>query len=172
MPTEQRVISSKPTIGARPTAKPAAPEPEATEEKAKGGKKKLVLVLVAVLVLGGGAGWWFLLGPGAGEQAEVAEPAPEPGEVVVVEPISLNLADGHYLRLGLGLQLTVDAGGHGPVDTARALDHAIDLFSGRKVSEVSSTEGRDALKAELLTRLEEAYHGEVMDLYFTDYVTQ
>ncbi|MCL3860867.1 flagellar basal body-associated protein FliL [Actinotalea sp. K2] len=172
MPTEQRIIASKPKIGARPA--PGAPAVEAEPEAAPKSKKKLVIIVVAALLLvGGGGGYWFLLGPGAGaSEAQEAEPPPEPGEVLTVDPVNLNLAGGHYLRLGLGLQMTADAGGHGKVDTARALDLAIALFSGRTVEEVSDAETRDALKAELLHQLEEAYHGEVMGLYFTDYVTQ
>lgn len=178
MPTEQRVISSKPTIGQRPApagaTSAAVAEGEAGTKAGKKPKKLVVVIAAAVLLLGGGAAYWFLMGPGAasGEAAEAAEPAPEPGEVLVVEPVSLNLAGGHYLRLGMGLQMTADAGAHGEIDTARALDLAISLFSGRPVEEVSSPEGREALKVQLLEQLGEAYHGEVMDLYFTDYVTQ
>ncbi len=169
--TEQRVVASKPKIGARPTAPSAVPEPVEEGKAKKGGKKKLLIILVALLVVGGAA-YWFLLKPAppAEGAAPVEEPAPEPGAVVVVEPISLNLADGHYLRIGIGLQLTADVAEE--PDTARALDLVVALFSQRPVAEVTTAEGRDALKAELLAQLEEAYEGEVMDVYFTDYVTQ
>lgn len=170
--TEQRVVASKPKIGARPTSPSVAPEPAEETKGKKGGKKKLLIVALVVL-LAGGAAYWFLLKPtppADGAAAVVEEPAPEPGAVLVVEPISLNLADGHYLRIGLGLQLTADVAEE--PDTARALDLVVALFSQRPVAEVITTEGREALKAELLTQLEEAYEGEVMDVYFTDYVTQ
>ena len=86
--------------------------------------------------------------------------------------MSINLADGHYLRLGLGLQLTLEAGAHGPVDAAPARDAAIALFSGRTVAEIADPTTREALKAELTETLKTAYHGEVMAVYLTDYVTQ
>ena len=173
--TEQRVLSTKPKIGARPAPAPAAEEPAADGGK-KGGKKKLIIIVLAVvLVLGGGVGYWFLLGPGAGGDAEAGaheeEPAPEPGAVLTVEPVSINLAAGRYLRLGISLQF-VAGDAHGEPDPSKALDLAIALFSGRTIEEVSSAEGRTALKAELLHQLEEAYHGDVMDVYLTDYVTQ
>jgi len=91
--------------------------------------------------------------------------------VVAVEPISLNLAEGHYLRLGFDLQLTADVGEETP-DTGKAVDAAIALFSGRSVSEVSDPATREQLKTELLQQVEELYEGEVMDLYLTNYVTQ
>lgn len=177
MPTEQRIIASKPTIGASgKTSAGLASSAAAEEPPAKKSRKKLVVVLlVVVLALGGGAGWYFLMGPGAapadGEAAaEPVEPEPEPGEVLSVDAVSINLAGGHYLRLGIALQLTTEV--HEEVSSAHALDLAIALFSGRTIEEVSSAEGRDALKAELRHQLEEAYHGEVMDVYLTDYVTQ
>jgi flagellar FliL protein len=142
----------------------AAPE----ETKPKRKKRKLLVVIGAVVLVAGGAAAYVLLGRG-GEPA--AEPTPVPGAVLTVEPVSLNLADGHYLRLGLALQLTEEAGEHAP-DTARALDLAIALFSGRTVAEVSDPATRAALTAELATQLAEAYDGEVMDVYLTNYVTQ
>lgn len=172
MPTEQLVVATgKPKIGSRPTPSPTPTEVEKAPEKVKKKKGKRLVLILLVLVLVGGAGYWFVLKPsGAGPAAEAVEAPPEPGAVVVIEPISLNLADGHYLRLGLGLQLTAEVAEE--PDTARALDCAVSLFSGRPVAEVASTEGREALRGELIALLDEAYDGEVMDVYFTDYVTQ
>lgn len=171
MPVEQRVVSRQ-KIGARSGATPEAPA-AAEPEAAPRGRKRLVVVVAAVVVLlvAGAAAWWFL-GRGDGGGEPKPEPPPEAGEVVQVEPISINLADGRYLRLGLGLQLTADAGGHGPFDTSRALDLAISLYSGRTVEEIADPTSRDALKAELAAHLDEAYHGEVMDVFLTNYVTQ
>ena len=73
----------------------APPEPEV---RATGGRKKMVLILVVVAVAAA-AGWWFLLRP-------TAPAEPVPGEVMTLEPIQVNLADGHYLRVGIALQLS------------------------------------------------------------------
>ncbi|NCT92654.1 flagellar basal body-associated FliL family protein [Cellulomonas sp. APG4] len=175
MPTEQRIISSRSPGAARPAPGGSAPEPAAAEAegKGKGKKKPLLIAVVLLVVLAAGAGWYFLMGPGAGgaEGTEVVEePAPEAGEVLTIEPISLNLAGGSYLRIGIGLQLTAEVADE--PDPAIALDHVIALYSGRPVEEVTSAEGREALRVELSTRLEEAYHGDVMGVYYTDYVTQ
>lgn len=131
-------------------------------------RRRLVVLVLVALLLGGAAGYWFFLGPGAQDPDAVAT-EPEPGEVLTIDPVNLNLADGRYLRLGLALQLV--EGAQRP-DPARALDLAIALFSGRPISEVMAPDGREELKSELVRQLGEVYDGEVIDVYFTDYVTQ
>jgi len=172
VPVEQRVVGSGVKIGAGKIggAKIGTPAPEPEPEKTKKprGKAPLLVVLALVVVIAGAAAWWFLLRP-TGTGAEV-EKAPEPGEVVAVEPVSLNLAGGHYLRLGFSLQLTADA--HEAPDPAVAVDHAIALFSGRTVAEISDPATREQLRDELAEQLAEAYDGEVMAVYLTNYVTQ
>lgn len=172
-------------IGARPSGADAT---AADGASAKGGKKKLIMigggaVLVIVLV----AAFWFLAGPGkaAGAAADpgatpspTASPEPEYelGEVQILESISINLQGGHYLRLGLGLQLVAGGGGHGGgtgvVDTAKALDAAIALYSGHTTEELSDPVIREELKAELGETLKELYDHEVVAVYYTDFVTQ
>ena len=128
-----------------------------------GGRKKVVTILVLLLVLGG-AGYWFMLKPSAHAKAE-----PKPGEVVRLEPIQVNLAGGHYLKIGIALQLTADA--H-EADGAMALDATIDLFSGKSMNQLTRTEVRAEFKKSLEKELKHRYHGEVMGVYFTDFVTQ
>lgn len=149
----------------RPGATAAADGGEAAP--AKKSKKKLLIVVVLVLALVGGAAYWFLLKPSGGE---AAEPKPEPGEVVALEAISINLADGHYLRVGIALQATADAA-HAP-EGSQALNLLIDTFTGRSLAELTDTTTRQALQEELTHEVEEAYHHEVMDVYFTEFVTQ
>jgi flagellar FliL protein len=128
--------------------------------KGKGGKKKGVTI-VAVLLLAAAA-YFLVFAPGSGA-------APEPGEVVQLEPIQVNLLDGHYLKLGLALQLTATAK---EADGSKALDAAIDLFSGRDMDELTQPVSRARLKAQLRKELGHRYEGAVMDVYFTDFVTQ
>lgn len=144
------------TVTAMPPTAPA----DAKAKKPRS-KKKLLVVLVLVLALGG-AGWFFLLKPKGPEK-------PVPGEVMTIEPVQLNLAGGHYLRVGMALQL---AEGAHEVDGSKALDVAITTFSGLEVADVIRTEQREALKAHLLEELEHAYHGDVLDVYYTEFVTQ
>ncbi|WP_298458352.1 flagellar basal body-associated protein FliL [uncultured Cellulomonas sp.] len=164
-------MSSKPKIGSRGTAPAAAPAPAPAPAPVPR-RKRLVVVLVVVLLAGAGAGYWFVLGPGAasGPATEEVQAQPVPGVVQTVEPVSINLADGRYLRIGLGLQLPAEI--EEEIDPARALDRTISVFSGRSVDEVTSPEGRASLKVELTQQLHEAYEGEVLEVFFTEYVTQ
>ena len=139
-----------------------APDEAAQEETKGGGKLKKILILVVLLAVVGGAVWFFFLKPKPVE-------APKPGEVVALEPIQINLAAGHYLRVGVALQLTEKA--H-EADGSKALDATIAVFSGLPMEEVLSPKEREHLKEELLTELEHLYEGEVMDAYFTEFVTQ
>ncbi|WP_308121602.1 flagellar basal body-associated FliL family protein [Actinotalea ferrariae] len=165
------MIANKQKIGGRPGSAPA-PEPPDGDAAPAPRRKKLIVLMVSVALVGAAAAYWFLLGPGANGTSAAAEepPAPEPGVVQVIEPISLNLAGNRYLMIGLGLQLTAEV--EEEIDPSKALDRTISLFSGRTIEEVSSAEGRTALKAELAAVLEEDYHGEVIDVLFTTYVTQ
>ncbi len=143
------------------TAIPQNAAPAEPEAPAKGGKKKLILIIVAVLALGGGGYYMFLKPKPAGP--------PEPGEVVTLEPIQINLAAEHYLRVGIALQLTASA--H-EADGSKALDATIAVFSGLPMEEVNDSKQRAKLKKELEKELEELYHHEVMGVYFTEFVTQ
>ncbi len=184
---EARIVApGKPKIGARPPAGGApTPEPPAGgDDGGKGGKKRLMSIVIGVLVVVIALGaYWFLMGPGAaGEEAATdateeeaaadAHEEVESGGVQVVESISINLDQGHYLRLGLGLEVSAEAVAHGEIGEAIALDAAIALFSGRSQDELSDPEIREELKHELAETLYEAYHGEVIGVYYTDFVTQ
>ena len=139
--------------------------PEQGAKAAKGGKKKL-LVIVAVVVVALAAAYVLVLKPKAGG----AEPAPEPGVIVQLDPVTMNLTDGHFLKLTLALQATTEA--KEPPVGAKAQDLAIHLLSNRDPAELSSGKARDKLKAELAKEVGEAYEGEVMGIYFTEFVMQ
>jgi len=143
---------------------------ETEETSAKGGKKKLILILVVVLLAAAGAAYYFLF-TGSGE-ASAEEPVP--GEVLVLDPIAVNLAGGGYLKIGVTLQFTEEGsaaghGGGGP-DGSKATDLIISTFSQAAPADVIGA--REALKVALEEKIIEAYHGDVMDIYYNEYVTQ
>jgi flagellar FliL protein len=136
-------------------------------EAPKKSKKKLVIAAVLVVVIAAAA-WFFLLGGKGGGEEKVEEPVP--GAVLVVEPININLADGHYLKFGFGLQL-IEKVAHEP-DSSQALALAIDQLSGASMKKLSDPEGRRKAMEKLAKSVEKAYHHDVIDLYPTTFVMQ
>jgi len=163
---------------------PTIPRPGKTEDGAKDGdvgkkgkkkdgapkSKKKLIIIGAVLVVAVAA-YMFVLKP-----KPAAGGPPQPGLVVKLDPLTLNLDGGHYLKLSMALQFTASAsgGGHGgdEPDGSKALDLAIAQLSNRKIAELNTAQAREAAKQKLLTAIEDAYEHDVMDLYFTEFVMQ
>jgi flagellar FliL protein len=144
----------------------------------KGGRKRLFVALPMVLAAAAGA--WLFLKPGP--PANATEKV-EPGPVVQLEAITLNLSDGHYLKLGLGLQLTEKAAeeaaaAHGEaateplVDAAPALDAAISVLGDRTYAQLLAKGGRAKAKAAMDLEIKHRYEGKVMAVYLTQFVMQ
>jgi flagellar FliL protein len=151
----------------------AADKDETKADEVKGGgKKKLILIVAVVGVVAGAA--FFFLKPGGGDAAAAGTPSPSPsfaaGAVVTLDPITINLAGGHFLKLGMALQTAAGAGEE--VSGAKALDAAIELFSNKPLDEVADAKGREHAKAELVKEVAELYEEEVYDIYFTEFVMQ
>jgi flagellar FliL protein len=144
------------------------------DKTVKSGKKRIV-VAVLLLLVGGGA---FVTMRGAGAHPGAK---PQPGAVVALDPLTVNLQDGHYLRVGLALQvakgesLLPDAPADAPADPqvegAKALDQAIAIF-GRGTMASLTGAGRVQAKRALISRLKKVYDGAVIDVYFTEFVMQ
>lgn len=140
-------------------------EQEAAATEAPKSKAKLmIIVLVALLLVGGGVGGYLFY------SSTKATAAPKPGAVVSLDPITINLGGSHYLKLGLALQVTADTAE--TPDGSKALDLAIEEYTGMDIAKLSTLKGREHAKDELLKEVKEAYEGEVMDIYFTQFVTQ
>lgn len=146
-------------------------EKDTAEAPKKSNKMLLMIIVVAVVaLLGGGAGAFFMM---KGDSAKAAPP--EKGAVNAIDAaLTINLADGHYLKLGFALQQTADAAEE--VETSEALNLAIETYTGMTVAELSTDKGRAAAKEQLLHKIVEAYTEDgkkmVMDIYFTQFVTQ
>lgn len=158
-------------------AKKTPPAVEEDETSTPKSKKKSVLigfVLVAALV----GGYVTVSGGGEADAAqEVAEPtAPVEGAVVNLEPITLNLADGRFLKVGLALQLVEGVAAPAPADVpgfaAPALDDSISLLGALSYADLVAPGGRDAAKQALTERIAARYEGDVMAVYFTELVMQ
>jgi flagellar FliL protein len=133
--------------------------------KKKMGKKKLIIIVVAVLVVAL-VGYKFL----APKKAVKPGP-PKPGAVVAMTATTLNLADGHFLKLQLGLQ-EIAKPKDATIDTSKASDIAIGEFTNMTMASLATDSQRAKAKADLLKKLEAAYPGDLMDVYFVDFVMQ
>jgi flagellar FliL protein len=91
--------------------------------------------------------------------------------VVPLQPITINLTDGHFLKVSIALQMTTAVGAETP-DGSKALDLVISEFSNRSVAELSSNEAREEAKKKLAQHVGEAYEGNVMGVYLTEFVMQ
>lgn len=165
-------------------AKDDEDDKKAEDGKEGGGKKKLILIVVPVLLVVVLAAVYFLfLMPSGteetatgttGSKKTAAEAAPEPsstyleGAVVKTDPISINLAGGHYLKVSLALQATKDAGEE--VAPAKALDATITLFTMKTMEELTARESREKLREKLTERLKTLYEDKVYEVYFTEFV--
>jgi len=150
------------------TTTEAAPSKDEAGQAKDGGRKKMIMIAV-VAVVAAVAVYMLVLKP-KDAAAAAAPPKPKPGAVVKLEPITINLAAGHFLKLGLSLQASADAGED--VSGAKALDAAIGLFSGRTVDSLAKSDGREKAKTALIKEVADRYEDKVYDIYFTDFVMQ
>ena len=162
--TEERIVSAT-TLTSAPAGGAKAGQEAGGETKSKKPKLKKLLVLVVLLAVVGGAVWFFLLRGGPSTPK-----APEKGAVVAIEPININLADGHYLKLGFALQLS--KGAKADLDTSQALSIAIDQLTGQSMDQLSKTAERRKAVETLTKAIEKAYGEEVIGLYPTTLVMQ
>ena len=163
--------------------KSEAQAPDASTEAAAPARahKRNNLIPAVVLAVGlGAAGYFFSSSKGGGTaSAAPANPAAttsttvEDGEIVKLDPTTLNLADGRFLKVGIALQLKK---GVKPEDyttkSAKALDLAITLFGKGTYTQFADPNARAAAKDQLSAEVVKAYGDEVTRVYLTEFVMQ
>ncbi len=152
----------------------AAKKSEAKDGEKKKSPLKLVVILLVVLLVAG-AGYIFMSrGSAAPAPAPAAAVAAAPvvvGAVIRLDPLFINLKEERFLKLGIALQTSL-LGKDPELDGSKALDAAIEVFSGQDIQQLSDEAGRSLLKEELLEQITDAYGSEVSDIYFTEFVMQ
>jgi len=150
----------------------------AEDKKDEAAKKKSPVKLIVLLVVGvvGGIAFAKVTGGSSANAGPTTTAKPEPGEVAKVEAININLADGHYLRIAYGVQLskkvTLKAEAWAKSDSSKVSDIVISEFSGMKVEELSTKEGREKAIHEIVDQATEKLDGEVIDVYLDEFVMQ
>ncbi|MGI8665852.1 MAG: flagellar basal body-associated FliL family protein [Jatrophihabitans sp.] len=129
-------------------------------------KKSLKVELAASLLLlvAGAAARFTVLAP-----ASSAEPAkPQPGPVIQMDEMTLNLTDGHYLRMKVALQTT--KGTNEELDTSEAAQLVIDEYSNRTVAQLTGDVARTKVKNALVLKLQKAYPKQIIGAFYTEFV--
>lgn len=169
-------------------------EKPAADAAPKKSRKGLIIALASVLVLGGGgAGAYMLLGGGAEEAASTREQAKDQKKAaaevkapaIFVEldpPFVANFAPGSQARfLQVSVQLMTR-----DVELAKLLEHLdpilrndlLLLFGNQRVAEVSTPEGKEALRNATLEAVRKVVAAEggkpaaLEAVYFTSFVMQ
>lgn len=84
-----------------------------------------------------------------------------------LEAFDIALADGHQLRVGLTVRLNATAT---EGSTATIREGLVEIFSGRKLTEITTEETRADLEEQLLAHLNELLDGRVLDVQYTEFV--
>lgn len=165
-------------------AKKATTDDEGNEVPKKK-SNRMLLIIIAVVVLAAAA--YFLVlkpksepAPAAGgaaaaqaaAQAAAAAAALPEGPVIRLDPIFINLAGGHYLKLGMALQTVGAQDKENPTDGAMALDAAIQTYSNQDMAQLTDVTAREELKTKLVDMVTKGYNLKVTDVYFTEFVMQ
>jgi flagellar FliL protein len=173
--------------------KKAADDDDGEKKKGKG---KLIIIAVVVIALAAGA---YVIGTKSAAPAESAaggttttttiplidgcKEEPEPGapeKLVDLPQMSINLSDGHYLRVSVSLGICADVvfaldpetSKPEELKTAPALDIIVSTLSGLSMEELSTNTGRNDAKEALKEKISAMYRGVVYEVYFLEFVMQ
>lgn len=143
--------------------------------------KKILLLAIMILLLGAGGGLAYLMftdDPYPVESSTRTAPASYPERAIMpLEPFLVNLADRDSRRyLKLKVELEVDQG-KAVKELEKVLppirDVLILLLSSKTYAEISSVEGKQQLKQDIMQKLAAVPGGNhVKGIYFTEFVAQ
>ena len=162
----ERIATSVSRGTSSPGAKTGASGDESAG-KGKGRSMKVKLAALLVLLLVGGAVAKFTVLASPAKPAGKAA-APAKGPVVPMDEMTLNLADGHYLRMKIALQTA--KGTSTELDTSEAAQALIDTYSNQTVAGLTGDAARTKAKQAFLGRLATLYPKKIIDAYYTEFV--
>lgn len=102
------------------------------------------------------------------------EPLEEGGQIPL-DSVTVTLQDGGYLKFAVALQLAKDTKAAEFVkenEGEKARSVALESFTCRTTQDVSTAAGQQEAKDEVAARVVNSYHGEVLDVYFTEWIIQ
>ncbi|MFL6160965.1 MAG: flagellar basal body-associated FliL family protein [Jatrophihabitantaceae bacterium] len=167
--TKERPERIATNVQSRGASAPGAKKGSSGDEsaaKGKGKSKKVkIAALVVVVLLGGAVAKSTVLAAPAKPAGKVA---PAKGPVVPMEEMTLNLADGHYLRMKIALQTA--KGTSEELDTSEASQALIDTYSNQTVVSLTGDAARAQAKDRFLSKLSTLYPKKILDAYYTEFV--
>ncbi|GAB6076230.1 flagellar basal body-associated FliL family protein [Desulfurobacterium crinifex] len=130
--------------------------------------KKFLLFLLAVFVfVGGGGVLFYVLQKGEDEQKTAAS-----FKIMELEPIVINLSDGHYIRIAIALGYT---GKESELKSKLPAinDILITTVGAMSSKELISPEGKELLKENLLLKINSVLSGvQVRNIFYREFIVQ
>jgi len=150
------------------------------EPKKKKSFIKVIIIAVIISVLGGGGffAWTkFFPPPESKDKVETPKKEPEMGHMYSLETFIVNLAEGkgrRYLKVKMQLELSSEkVEQEADKRLPQFRDSLLVLLSSKTFQQVSSVEGKNKLRDEIVTRLNGFLTaGKVKEVYFTEFVVQ
>lgn len=166
----ERIATNMPRSSSSPGASTGGSGDDKQAGKGKkGGKLKLIVIVLVVLLAGGAVAKFTVLAPSAKASAETAtKKKPAKGPVIPMDDMTLNLANGAYLRLKISLQTA--KGTSEELDTAAAAQDIIDTFSNLTTAQLTGAANRKKYQDLLLKKLQEDYPKEILDVPYQEFV--
>jgi len=146
----------------------------AAEGENGGGKKKskkmklAVLVLVLLLAIVGAKETVLKKKPVAAKAGAAAKPVP--GPMIPLTEQTLNLTDGHFLRVIVVIVTT--KGTSATLDVTEGNQAVIDQFSNQTETALTGLANRNKARKQLVARLEKLYPKKIEDVTFNEFVMQ
>lgn len=159
------------------------------EEEKKSSKKIIIIALIVLLLAGAGAGYYFFMGGGSegadGEQTEEVEEVEE--ELVdevyydLKKPLIVNFPKGSEVSL-IQVSISLLIKGEESVEAVKKHEpmmrnNLLMAISAQGAKNLSSVEGKEALRAEMLSEISKVMEkmtkeNKVTNLFFTTFVMQ
>lgn len=145
------------------------------------GPMKILFILLPAMILLGGGGYvgWGLLRPSSVSESGQKAPEPQgPPPKVAMKPFVVNLQDigeiPRYLKVEFDLELRPGSPTQEvEAKTAELRDSIIVLLSSKRSQELSTIEGKDRLREEILLRLNARLQSAtVVRVFFKDFIIQ
>jgi flagellar FliL protein len=130
-------------------------------------KKVLILLLVVATVAGGGVLFYVIQEGKKDEQKTAAS-----FKIMELEPVVINLSDGHYIRIAIALGYT---GEESELKSKLPAinDILITTVGAMSSKELISPEGKELLKENLLLKINSVLSGvQVRNIFYREFIVQ